>query len=240
MSPAGRRDGAGPAGRRSELWTHEMADNRLVLFCDYENTRWYASRHPVPACNDTDHHFDPWLLGQRIRSMLCERASSPVNQTRIDLVQVRVYRAEPTHDHERKHYQWQRREWHRKYGQNRVVEPLFDSRLGRAPFVDHGQQKQVHSKLSVDLLNWAMDIANGKRHAEVAILVSADRDCAPVVREITRRFPAYLDLAGWRSMANGAEWKWLDDRVVRILGRGPELHLLSPGAIPEVVNHVPS
>lgn len=212
-----------------------MADARLIVFCDYENTRWYASRHPSPECNDADRHFDPWLLGEKI---VDELQLAPASQKAIDLVQVRVYRAEPTEDHVRKHYQWQRREWRRKHGVIRVVEPLFNSRLGHAPYVRNGQQKQVHSKLSVDLLNWGIAVVNGEHQAEIAILVSADRDCAPVIREIRRQFRAHLDLAGWQSANNGAEWKWLDQRVAKIVGQGPELYLLPPETFYERGNHV--
>lgn len=216
-----------------------MADIRLTVFCDYENTRWYASRHPVPACNDADHHFDPWMLGQRIQGRLRERTSTPANQTRIDLVQVRVYRAEPTHYHERKHYQWQRREWSKTYG-DLVIEPLLKGQKGKPPWVGkapraarNGQHKQVHTKLSVDLLNWALAATSTDRQAEIAVLVSADRECAPVVREVAWRLPAGLVLAGCSSVSNETEWKWLDARVAKIVDQRLGLYLFPPESFHE-------
>lgn len=209
-----------------------MTKTNATLFCDYENMRWHAQR--LFRRVSSRSRFDPYVFGQALCDQLC------ASGTQVDLAQVRVYRAGPPDQgysadppplHQWENYHHESTEWQQKHGEQKVVEPLF--REGEfATKVDwrNGQHKRVHTQLSVDLVNWAIHATRHPDSSHLAILSSADRDCAPAVREVRRQFElnagnAHVEIAfaGWeRPNAPRIEWDWLNGFATP----KPSLHLL--------------
>ena len=187
-----------------------------VVFIDYENARHYARRQPGAA----DGHFEPWSLGQAI----CDLHNRHAPDVPLECGEVRVYLGvsnehldEATwRDYEELSETWEKNQ------SVKVREPQSRVR-GKARVV-----KEFYTQLSVDLFNWALDVSRGSRGPEVAVLFSADRDCAPVLRSVAALLQSHpksrIDVAGWLERDQG--WRsfgW----VVDIHDLHLEQHLLT-------------
>ena len=188
--------GGSPARRRG------MPETRLSVFCDYENMSWYAQR--ASDAGSTAIDLDPRVLGLVARDLVASESESPVA-----LAEVRVYRT-PT----------EAQSSAQCHARDRVIEPLEGRTSARQIESDRdgGRPKQIHSQLTVDLFNWASDVSADEHNRDVAIVVlSADRECAPVMREMLRRFheePSWrVAFGGWSTDegARGPEWTWLTE-----------------------------
>lgn len=209
-----------------------MNQTSATLFCDYENMRWHAQR--LFRRVSSRSHFDPYIFGQA----LCDQLRD--SGTHVDLASVRVYRAGPPDQdycadppplRQWENYAHQSAEWRQKHGERRLAEPLFREGAYVAK-VDKrdGQHKQVHTQISVDLVNWARNATEHPDGSHLAILSSADRDCAPAVRQVWQLIGSDMDnahvevaFAGWeKPNAPRIEWEWLNGFTTP----EPSLHLL--------------
>ena len=189
-----------------------------VVFIDYENARHYARRQPGVA----DGHFEPWSLGQAI----CDLHNRHAPDVPLECGEVRVYLGvsnehldEATwRDYERYAQTW---------GKSRPVKVHTPQRQCRDKT---WVVKEFYTQLSVDLLNWALDVSRNCREPEVAVLFSADRDCAPALRAVAailRSHPtSRVDMAGWLEHGQGQA---SFGRVVDIPDLHLEQHLLTWG-----------
>lgn len=163
---------------------------KAVVFIDYEDARHYAARQSGGSVGD----FDPWKLATAICELNNEQRTVAVQ---LELSDVRVYLGMSN--------QLLTKADLRRYKQLRTVwEQRHQSLLVRMPRFTGGKDKRVkehHTQLSIDLFNWATDVLNGGVGPGVAVLFSADRDCAPIVRRLAACFGSRhalrVDLAGW-------------------------------------------
>lgn len=181
-----------------------------VVFIDYENARHYARRQPGTA----DGHFEPWSLGQAI----CDLHNRRAPDVPLECDEVRVYLGvsnehldEATwRDYEELSETWEKNQ------SVKVRKPKSRVR-GKARLV-----KEFYTQLSVDLFNWALGVSRGCREPEVAVLFSADRDCAPALRSVAALLQSHpksrIDVAGWLERDQGRRsLGWVVDI--------PDLHL---------------
>lgn len=179
-----------------------------VMFIDYENARHYARR----SHSATDGHFDPWSLGQAI----CNLHNRRVPDAPLECGEVRVYLGvsnESVDETTQRHYRGLRTTWEK----NQSVKVRMPRRRPRDKMV-----KEFYTQLSVDLLNWALGVSRGSREPEVAVLFSADRDCAPALRSVAALLRSHpksrIDVAGWLEHSQAqSSFGWIVDI--------PDLHL---------------
>lgn len=190
--------------------------DRVIVFVDYEDARSFAAHQ-----SGGDGHFDPWALGEAICDELARETGS--TEPLYELSQACVYRGVPNR---------QRRDrlaqaWRSKYGDERVYvwENDYDDPQYRTA-------KELHTTLSVELLNWAHLVAAERSDLAVAVLFSTDRDCAPVIRAITDGFDSApmprIDLAAWAGQAQ----QWQDWRLG---SRDIKKHLLTWNILQQVL-----
>ena len=158
-----------------------------VVFIDYENVRHYA-RWPQGAM---DEGLNPWSLGRAICALHNRRAQD----VPLECGEVRVYLGvsnESVEETAQRHYKGLRTTWEK----NRSVKVHSPRRRAK-----DGVVKEFYTQMSVDLLNWALDVSRGCREPEVAVLFSVDRDCAPALRsadDLLRSHPtARIDVVCW-------------------------------------------
>lgn len=167
---------------RAKGQAHVM--NSAVVFIDYENARHYAPQEQAWRRSD----LDPWQLARAV----CGPGSG------LDPVEVRVYLGvsnEPLGEADRKHYAKLSRRWKRNGPVS--VQPLRT----RNPDAQVQIVKELYTQLSIDLFKWATEVSNSSGVPEVAVLFSADRDCAPIVKRLKACSQSQrthrIDLAAW-------------------------------------------
>lgn len=193
---------AGLAGL-GRFWVGTEMPDRVIAFIDYEDARSF-----VAHASGGDGHFDPWALSEAICDELMREAGS--GGAPYELSQTCVYRGVPNRQRSDRLAQ----AWRSKYNEERVYvwENDYDDPQYRTA-------KELHTTLSVELLNWAHLVATGRSDLAVAVLFSTDRDCAPVIRAIVDGFDSAsiprIDLAAWAGQTH--QWRdWrLGDRDVK-------------------------
>ena len=195
---------ASPAGMRSQrggvvpISGFAMSAG-VVAFVDYENARWHAQRlyNLRPSC-----HLDPWML----MSAVCAGAKAG------KLTEVHVYLGQPNRAIRCRcdYYRDQPAEGWPQHGGKLSVRYFAVSRRGEAG--EHLEIKEKDIQMSVDIFNWASDVADrGAEDLETAILFSDDRELGPVIRKVDELWDGpsnapHIDLAGWAATsANGGE-----------------------------------
>ena len=182
-----------------------------VVFIDYENARHYAPQEQSWRRGD----LDPWQLARAV----CGLGSD------LDPVEVRVYLGvsnEPLDEADRKRYAKLSRQWERNGPVS--VQPLRT----RNPNAQVQIVKELYTQLSIDLLNWATDVSNGRDVPEVAVLFSADRDCAPIVKRLkacSQSQRTYrIDVAAWLERSSR---KPVPGGLLSVSDAEPKKHLLT-------------
>ena len=162
---------------------------RVAVFIDYEDARHYAARQSGGSVGD----FDPWDLATAICELSNERGTVAAQ---LELAEVRVYLGASNQflsPEDFARYKRLRTAWKRRPSVA-VQMPRFRTKKDRIV-------KEHHTQMSIDLFNWALDVSSGGVGPEVAVLFSADRDCAPIVRRLATCFGSgaspRVDLAGW-------------------------------------------
>ena len=171
----------------------------VVAFVDYENARWHAQR--LYGLRPR-HHLDPWML----MSVVCDGAKAG------KLTKVHVYLGQPSSTIRDRcdYYRGQPAEGWPQHGDKLSVRHFDISRRGEAG--EHLEIKEKDIQMSVDIFNWASDVADrGAEALETAILFSDDRELGPVLRKVDELWDGpsnapHIDLAGWAATsAKGGE-----------------------------------
>lgn len=165
-----------------------MTTQNAIVFIDYENVRHYA-RWPQGAMGED---LNLWSLGRAICALHNRRAPD----VPLECGEVRVYlgvSGESVDETTQRHYRGLHTTWKKK---NRSVKVHMPRRRAR-----DGVVKEFYTQMSVDLLNWALDVSRGCREPEVGVLFSVDRDCVPALGsadDLLRSRPtARIDVACW-------------------------------------------